>query len=175
MQAPKSKFSIVTALTLIFFVSCQSVSDWGSKSKISLAEEKKLAKLMCPIMVKESKKESPKDSMTDQKNLISRTELKKRPLTAQEIMTVVRKGLHEIRHCYEESLKKRPQLAGTLAVSVIIGLEGKVTRTCGEPHSDIMEAKLWSCVIGAINAWKFPKPRGEQQVTVNYPFVFRPK
>jgi len=164
----------VTALTLIFFVSCQSVSDLGSKSKISLAEEKKMAKLMCPLMVEESKKDKSIGSRVDPKRPPSDTDLKKGGLKAWEIMNVIRENLNEIRHCYEKSLKKRPQLAGKLLVSFNIGLEGKVTRSCALPDSDIMDAKVWSCVLGAINAWKFPKPRGEQPVTVNYPFTFRP-
>jgi len=175
MRPLKSPFPIVTALTLIFFVSCQSVSEWGSKSKISLAEEKKMAKLMCPVMAKESKKDKLIDSRGDPKNPPSETDLKKGGLTAREIMTVMRENLNEIRHCYEKSLKRRPQLSGKLGVSFIISLEGEVTNSCALPYSDIMDARLWSCALGAINAWKFPKPRGEQHVTVNYPFTFRPK
>jgi hypothetical protein len=40
--------------------------------------------------------------------------------------------------------------------------------------SSISDSMMRGCVTGKIQRWAFPKPRGGQPVTVNYPFVFNP-
>lgn len=94
-------------------------------------------------------------------------------LTSHEIMAVIRAHLNEIRHCYEALLKRTPDAAGKLVVQFQVGVAGAVDRAI-VTGSTIEDAVMRGCVIGKVKGWTFPKPRGAQAVTVNYPFVFNP-
>ncbi|MCX6118180.1 MAG: AgmX/PglI C-terminal domain-containing protein [Proteobacteria bacterium] len=94
-------------------------------------------------------------------------------LTAQEIMNVIRAHLNEIRHCYEQLLQRSPSASGKIAVEFIVAVSGGVS-TVKVTDSTLNDSKMRGCVTGRINQWSFPKPRGGQPVTVNYPFVFNP-
>jgi pSer/pThr/pTyr-binding forkhead associated (FHA) protein/outer membrane biosynthesis protein TonB len=94
-------------------------------------------------------------------------------LTAQEIMAVIRAHLNEIRHCYEQLLQRSPSASGKIAVNFTVGLSGSVA-SVGVSEATLNDSVMRGCVTGHIQRWDFPKPRGGQPVTVNYPFVFNP-
>ncbi|MCX6123210.1 MAG: AgmX/PglI C-terminal domain-containing protein [Proteobacteria bacterium] len=94
-------------------------------------------------------------------------------LTAQEIMAVIRAHLNEIRHCYEQLLQRSPSASGKLAVNFTVALSGNVSAV-NVSESTLNDSVMRGCVTGHIQRWDFPKPRGGQPVTVNYPFVFNP-
>ncbi len=94
-------------------------------------------------------------------------------LTAQEIMAVIRAHLNEIRHCYEQLLQRSPSSNGKISVSFVVGLSGAVT-SVNVAEATLNDSVMRGCVTGRIRQWDFPKPRGGQPVTVNYPFVFNP-
>ncbi len=94
-------------------------------------------------------------------------------LTAQEIMAVIRAHLNEIRHCYEQLLQRSPSSNGKISVSFVVGLSGSVT-SVSVAEATLNDSVMRGCVTGRIRQWDFPKPRGGQPVTVNYPFVFNP-
>ncbi len=94
-------------------------------------------------------------------------------LTTQEVQAVIRANLNQIRHCYEQLLQRSPNANGKIKVNFIIGADGRVTKS--DINSDtIGDAVMAGCVTGKIVRWKFPTPRGGQNVNVNYPFVFNP-
>ena len=94
-------------------------------------------------------------------------------LTAQEIMSVIRAHLNEIRHCYEQLLQRSPSSSGKVAVEFVVALTGSVS-TVKVTEATLSDSVMRGCVTGAIQRWNFPKPRGGQPVTVDYPFVFNP-
>lgn len=94
-------------------------------------------------------------------------------LTAQEIMVVIRSHLNEIRHCYEQLLQRSPSASGKIAVEFVVALGGNVS-SVKVTEATLSDAGMRGCVTGRISRWDFPKPRGGQPVTVNYPFVFNP-
>jgi hypothetical protein len=94
-------------------------------------------------------------------------------LTAQEIMAVIRAHLNEIRHCYEQLLQRSPSSSGKISVSFVVGLSGVVS-SVNVAEATLNDSVMRGCVTGRIRQWDFPKPRGGQPVTVNYPFVFNP-
>ena len=94
-------------------------------------------------------------------------------LTSQEIMAVIRANLNQIRHCYEQLLQRSPNAAGKMSVMFVVGLGGRV-QAVSVTDSSISDSMMRGCVTGKIQRWAFPKPRGGQPVTVNYPFVFNP-
>jgi outer membrane biosynthesis protein TonB len=94
-------------------------------------------------------------------------------LTAQEIMAVIRAHLNEIRHCYEQLLQRSPSASGKIAVNFVVSLSGSVS-SVSVSEATLNDSVMRGCVTGHIQRWDFPKPRGGQPVTVNYPFVFNP-
>ena len=94
-------------------------------------------------------------------------------LTAQEIMAVIKAHLNEIRHCYEQLLQRSPSASGKISVNFVVGLSGNVS-TVNVAEATLSDSVMRGCVTGHIQRWDFPKPRGGQPVTVNYPFVFNP-
>jgi hypothetical protein len=94
-------------------------------------------------------------------------------LTSQEIMTVIRQNLNQIRHCYEQLLQRSPNAAGRLKVNFVVGPAGRVS-TSRLVEASIKDAPFQGCVLGKINRWAFPAPRGGQPVEVFYPFEFSP-
>ena len=94
-------------------------------------------------------------------------------LSASEISGVIRRNLNQIRHCYERLLQRQPDIVGKASVKFVIkpnGLVGSVNIV----RSDISNRSFRSCISGTIKRWKFPKPRNNSSVTVNYPFAFNP-
>ena len=94
-------------------------------------------------------------------------------LTAQEIMAVIRAHLNEIRHCYEQLLQRSPSASGKISVNFTVALSGNVS-SVNVAEATLNDSVMRGCVTGHIQRWDFPKPRGGQPVTVNYPFVFNP-
>lgn len=94
-------------------------------------------------------------------------------LTNQEVQAVIRANLNQIRHCYETLLQRSPNANGKIKVNFTIAASGSVSAT--SINSDtIGDSAMAGCVTGKIQRWKFPNPRGGQQVQVTYPFVFNP-
>lgn len=94
-------------------------------------------------------------------------------LTAQEIMAIIKAHLNEIRHCYEQLLQRSPSASGKIAVEFVVALGGNVS-SVKVTEASLNDSVMRGCVTGKIQRWDFPKPRGGQPVTVNYPFVFNP-
>ncbi|MFK7872168.1 MAG: TonB family protein [Oligoflexales bacterium] len=97
-------------------------------------------------------------------------------LTPQEISRVIRAHLNQIRHCYESLLQRSPGASGRLKVRFIISLSGRVSSASVSQASgaNMSDSTLQRCVTSKVRQWQFPKPRGGQAVTVNYPFLFSP-
>ena len=91
----------------------------------------------------------------------------------QAILTVIRQHLNEIRHCYEQTLQRAPNMAGKMKIGFTIGLTGRVTEI-NVLQSDIDDVLMRSCVTGKVQRWPFPEPRGTTPVHVTYPFIFNP-
>lgn len=94
-------------------------------------------------------------------------------LSQDEILGVIRVHLNDIRHCYEKLLQKAPEASGKIKMNFIINQSGRVSSTKVE-SSTIDDYAMKGCLSDAIKRWQFPKPRGANSVTVNYPFTFNP-
>lgn len=96
-------------------------------------------------------------------------------LTAGEVIAVIRFHLVDIRRCYEDAIKKTPDLSGKLHTNFVISNLGTVKSAVPSTKpEDLQDSKLKECVGEVISSWEFPRPRGKEDVTVNYPFVFNP-
>lgn len=87
------------------------------------------------------------------------------------IRAVVRAHRQEVRTCYEQQLRKYPELKGKVAVKFHIATSGSVSSSAVE-ESTVANAELERCVVGKVATWIFPKPKGRGEVVVTYPFIF---
>jgi hypothetical protein len=96
---------------------------------------------------------------------------KKGNLTKQEIESVIRSNLRDIKNCYEGGLKAKSNLNGRVMTQFIIARNGRV-KTAKVESSELNHSPTENCITNEIRRWQFPLPRGGGEVTVNYPFVF---
>ncbi|MDC3982178.1 AgmX/PglI C-terminal domain-containing protein [Polyangium jinanense] len=105
-------------------------------------------------------------------------------LAPEEIQRVVRGSFGGFRACYEEGLKRNPNLEGLVNVRFVIGKDGRVTQAASSPASPatpegqappsrMPDEKVVACIVGAFEKLVFPAPEGGI-VTVMYPINFSP-
>ncbi|WP_231864908.1 AgmX/PglI C-terminal domain-containing protein [Sorangium cellulosum] len=105
-------------------------------------------------------------------------------LQPTEIQQAVRARFGGLRKCYEDGLRRDPNLAGRIAVRFVIGRDGKVTTVtegalppASSPPSaasaPMPDRAVVSCVLREFEKLTFPAPEGGV-VTVVYPLMFSP-
>lgn len=77
-----------------------------------------------------------------------------------------------MRKCYEDNLRNSPNLQARVAVSFVIGVDGKVT-SARDGGSDMPDSATIACVVRVFRDLAFPKPEGGI-VRVTYPVMFSP-
>lgn len=91
------------------------------------------------------------------------------PPGPDEAKEVMRGRKRQIQACYERSLKRNPNLAGTVTLQIKIGAAGQVLGTTVE--NDTLNApEVAGCLRREAAGWLFAHARN---ATVVYPFVFR--
>src|SRR5262249_54034629 len=93
-------------------------------------------------------------------------------LPPESIQRSVRLNFGRFRACYEEGLRRNPNLAGRVVVRFVIGRDGSVSNVA-DGGSDLPDRQVVSCVLRAFYGLSFPQPEGGV-VTVTYPIVFSP-
>lgn len=104
-------------------------------------------------------------------------------LPPEVIQRIVRASFGDLRKCYEDGLRRNPNLAGRIAVRFVIGWDGSVTEASevgpqgGSPSSPastpMPDRAVVSCVLHEFTKINFPRPEGGI-VTVVYPIQFSP-
>lgn len=92
-------------------------------------------------------------------------------LPPEVIQRIVRAKIGQIQACYEAAMAKAPALAGKVAVKFIIDGQGSVS-SASAADTNITDADMVSCVIGAVKKMSFPAPDGGSPIVVTYPFNF---
>ena len=87
------------------------------------------------------------------------------------IDSYIKKNVGEVKQCYEKGLSKTPELAGRVVINFIISASGDVS-SAKVQKTTMGNAEVEKCVAGVIKKIKFPKPKSDGIVIVNYPFVF---
>jgi hypothetical protein len=94
-------------------------------------------------------------------------------LDKEIVRRVVRQHINEVRACYEQSLVRRPTLAGRVVVQFTIAPTGQVLASALQA-STLGDARAELCIVAAPRRWPFPQPAGGGLVTVSYPFQLAP-
>jgi len=94
-------------------------------------------------------------------------------LSKELIDREVRRHRAQIAFCYNKQLLRFPNLSGKVVLSWIIAMDGSV-RKARVKSSSLGNRDAESCMVRALESWRFPKPEGGV-VQVDYPFVFGTK
>jgi len=93
-------------------------------------------------------------------------------LDKSEVDAVVLENISQIRFCYNRGLRTNPGLQGKVISLFTIGSEGSV-KASRLKDSTLAAPDVEDCIKSRVAMWKFPKPRGGGEVTVNYPFLLK--
>lgn len=94
-------------------------------------------------------------------------------LEAEVIQSSIRAEYPRFRACYEDALRRDPNIEGRVSVSFIIQLSGEVS----DAHAvcpTLADHQAIDCVVEQFRKIKFPPPEGGGVVTVFYPIMFSP-
>lgn len=90
-------------------------------------------------------------------------------LDRDQIIAVINKNKGQIIYCYEKGLQSQPHIGGRVAVDFVIGANGRIT-TARVAQSSLGSKTVEGCMLQKMKAWKFPRPVGNVNVDVLYPF-----
>jgi TonB family protein len=94
-------------------------------------------------------------------------------LSKEVIRRHIQLHIAELRFCYAEALRDRPELSGRVSVGFLITSSGAV-QSARSVQSSLNAPGVEECVTRAIRRIAFPAPEGGGYVQVTYPFVFEP-
>jgi len=92
-------------------------------------------------------------------------------LDKEIIRRVVRLHMNEVKYCYDQELVRKAGLEGRVSVQFVISTTGQVISSFVQ-STTMNNARVESCVAGAVRRWDFPKPTGGGIAIVSYPFNF---
>jgi TonB family protein len=90
-------------------------------------------------------------------------------LDIDQIKAVINRNRGQIVYCYEKGLQATPSIGGRVAVDFVIGPAGKITRL-KVAQSSLGSKFVESCMLDRMKTWQFPRPVGNVNVDVLYPF-----
>lgn len=90
-------------------------------------------------------------------------------LDRDQIIAVINKNKGQIIYCYEKGLQSQPHIGGRVAVDFVIGGAGRIT-SAKVAQSSLGSKTVEGCMIQKMKTWKFPRPVGNVNVAVLYPF-----
>lgn len=93
-------------------------------------------------------------------------------LDRDQIAAVINRNKGQIIYCYEQGLQGTPSLNGRVSVAFVIGANGRIT-TAKVAQTSLRSAQVESCMIAKMKNWQFPRPVGNVNVDVLYPFELR--
>lgn len=90
-------------------------------------------------------------------------------LDRDQIIAVINRNRGQIVYCYERGLQSQPNIGGRVAVSFIIGPNGRIN-TAQVAQSSLASKTVENCMLSKMKTWQFPRPVGNVNVDVLYPF-----
>lgn len=90
-------------------------------------------------------------------------------LDRDQIIAVINRNRGQIVYCYERGLQSQPNIGGRVAVSFVIGPNGRIN-TAEVAQSSLASRTVENCIVSRMKTWQFPRPVGRVNVDVLYPF-----
>jgi TonB family protein len=98
----------------------------------------------------------------------SSSKIESKVLGTPELTRFLRARSGAIQKCYQERLRRAPQLAGRVVLDLTVAPNGRATASVVKNETG--DAELAACMVEKIGKWSFPKP--EKEISVKVPFVF---
>jgi TonB family protein len=95
-------------------------------------------------------------------------------LVPEVVVRIIHLNRGRFRFCYQNALRRSPNVSGRIAIHFVISRSGEVTHTSVENGSTIDDADFRACLVDAFGKLSFPQPEGGE-VGVTYPMLFTPK
>lgn len=89
-----------------------------------------------------------------------------------QIAAVINRNLGQVIYCYEKGLQSSPGLSGRVVVDFVIGGNGRVA-AAATGATNLNSSSVENCIVNKLKSWKFPKPMGNVDVKVSYPFLLK--
>lgn len=89
------------------------------------------------------------------------------------VQRIVRQNFGRMRLCYENGLRKNPNLKGHVNVKFVIDPSGAVS-SATDSGSDLPDQDVVACVIRGFKGLSFPPPEDKTESTNVYPITFSP-
>lgn len=93
-------------------------------------------------------------------------------LDREQIQAVVDRNQGQAVYCYEKGIQSNPGLGGRVMVKFVVSPSGAVS-SASVASSSMGSSSVESCIVNKLRAWRFPRPKGNVAVRVNYPFNFK--
>ncbi|MCB0361282.1 MAG: TonB family protein [Bdellovibrionales bacterium] len=93
-------------------------------------------------------------------------------LERDQVQAVVERNQGQMTYCYERGLQSDVNLGGRVSIKFVISPQGRVS-SAQVARSTLSSSQVENCLLNKLRAWRFPKPRGNVAVKVDYPFLFR--
>lgn len=90
-------------------------------------------------------------------------------LDRDQIIAVINRNKGQIIYCYEKGLQAQPSIGGRVAVDFVIGPSGRIT-TARVAQTSLRSKLVEDCMLARMKTWQFPRPVGNVNVDVLYPF-----
>lgn len=90
---------------------------------------------------------------------------------AQSVRGTVRENLAAVKSCYDDSVKKNPNLAGKVVLEWDVDDTGSVKRALVKT-STLNDPDTENCMLDKLKATKFPPAAKGITTNIIYPFVF---
>lgn len=93
-------------------------------------------------------------------------------LDMAQVAAVISRHQGQIRYCYEKGLQSKPKLSGRIKMKFTINGSGTIS-AANVGSSSLNSRAVESCITKKLRSWKFPRPVGNKNVKVTYPFLFK--
>ena len=93
-------------------------------------------------------------------------------LDRDQIQAVVDRNQMQAVFCYEKGIQTTPGLSGRVFIKFTVSPSGSVS-SASVASSSMNSHAVESCIVNKLRAWRFPRPKGNVAVRVNYPFNFK--
>jgi hypothetical protein len=95
-------------------------------------------------------------------------------LPPEVVQRIMRQNFGRFRLCYEQGLRKNPNLAGRVGIDFQINAAGAVASAAKTTGSDLPDPAVLTCVASTIPKLSFPAPEAASIVDVSTAIVFAP-
>jgi TonB family protein len=106
--------------------------------------------------------------------MIGDRSLKIGALSKHAISEVARSHQKDVEDCYTDRGGQHPRSAGRVSLAFTIAPTGSVKQVV-VAETTLHDPEVEMCLIAAVRAWRFPTPSDGADVSVIYPWTFKPR